>query len=61
MAETVLQLADYAVFASLLVVSLAVGFYFAYKDRKQSADNYLLNNEHMNPYAAGKYLDLFLD
>lgn len=54
MAETVLQLADYAVFASLLVVSLAVGFFFAYKERKQSADNYLLNNEHMNPYAAGK-------
>ena len=34
--------ADWAVFAGLLVASLGVGFFFAWRDRKQSADNYLL-------------------
>ena len=30
-----------------------MGFYFAWKERNQSADSYLLNNDAMNPYAAG--------
>ena len=37
-----LSSADWAVFGGLLVASLGVGFYFAWSDRKQSADNYLL-------------------
>ena len=49
--ESVLEFADYAVFISLLLVSLCVGFYFAYKERNQSPDDYLLNNKYMNPYA----------
>lgn len=44
---------DWLVFAGLLLASLGVGFFFAWKDRNQSADSYLLNNEAMNPYAAG--------
>ena len=43
--ELELHWADYAVFGALLVVSLIVGFFFGYKDSKQSADSYLLNNE----------------
>jgi Na+/proline symporter len=51
--EITLHLFDYIVFISLLCVSLGVGFYFAWKEKKQSADSYLLNNDAMNPYAAG--------
>ena len=53
MTDVVLHLADYAVFGALLLVSLGVGIFFAIKEQNQSADSYLLNNEHMNPYAAG--------
>ena len=53
MTDVVLHLYDYAVFAALLVVSLAAGVFFAFRERNQSADSYLLNNESMNPYAAG--------
>ena len=49
MTDVVLHLYDYAVFAALLVVSLAVGVFFAFRERNQSADSYLLNNESMNP------------
>ena len=48
-----LDTVDWIVFVGLLLASLFVGFFFAYKDRNQSADSYLLNNEAMNPYAAG--------
>ena len=49
--ESVLEFADYAVFVALLLVSLGVGFFFAYRERNQSPDDYLLNNKSMNPYA----------
>ena len=29
----------------------SVGFFFAWKERHQTSDNYLLNNDAMNPYA----------
>jgi len=48
-----LHIIEYIVFGSLLVVSLSVGFFFAWKEKNQSADSYLLNNESMNPIAAG--------
>ena len=44
---------DYALFIILLLVSLVVGFYYAWKDRNQSADSFLLNNDSMNAYGAG--------
>ena len=44
---------DYAICVSLLFVSLAVGFYYAWKDRNQSSDSFLLNKDSMNTYAAG--------
>jgi Na+/proline symporter len=43
---------DYAIFIVLLVVSLVVGFYYAWKYRNNSAESFLLNNDSMNAYAA---------
>ena len=31
----------------------SIGIFFAWKERSQSSDNYLLNKDAMNPYAAG--------
>ena len=44
---------DYTVFILLLVVSLGIGVIIGYKDRKQSANSFLLYDGAMNPYAAG--------
>ena len=52
MTDVTLHFNDYAIFIALLIVSLAVGVFFAFRERNQSADSYLLNDESMNPHAA---------
>ena len=51
--EVALHVLDYVIFIALLCVSLGVGIYYAWKGRNQSVDSFLLNNDGMNPYAAG--------
>ncbi|CAG5127309.1 unnamed protein product, partial [Candidula unifasciata] len=42
---------DYVMFASILVISAGIGFYHAWKDRKQkSSDDFLLAGRNMSPY-----------
>ncbi|BFZ17587.1 hypothetical protein BsWGS_20626 [Bradybaena similaris] len=42
---------DYAMFAAILAISAGIGFYHAWKDRKQtSSDDFLLAGRNMSPY-----------
>ena len=44
--------ADYVVFSSMLVISVAIGFFYAYKDRRRGdMENYHLGNKKNNPVA----------
>ena len=38
-----LHIIDYIIFSILLCVSLGVGIYYAWKEKNQSADSFLLN------------------
>ncbi|XP_046562773.1 sodium-coupled monocarboxylate transporter 1-like [Haliotis rubra] len=47
-----LHVADFAILAILLAVSLSIGLYFGIKNRKrQTRDEYLLGGRHMSPVA----------
>ena len=46
--------ADYVVFAASLALSLGIGFFFAFKDRKKAdTTEYLLGGNGLNPIAVG--------
>ena len=46
--------ADYVVFAGSLALSLGIGFFFAFKDRKKAdTKEYLLGGNGLNPIAVG--------
>lgn len=45
------SVADYVIFAAILVISAAIGFYFAWKDRKEkSITSFLLADRNMSPF-----------
>jgi Na+/proline symporter len=42
------SIADYAVFASMLLISALIGFYYAFKDRKKNnTDEFLLGGRKL--------------
>ena len=51
--------ADYVVFSLMLVMSAAIGFFYAYKDRKRSdMDNFHRGNRKINPVAVSVSLSV---